>query len=230
LAIAGQVSDSLLGATIASLIVSLLVFWIIPKNRPALAEAIVVPPAEISRQLLEATNGATKWSYRGHTGRYFRTTILPLLRDAASKHGRYIDLQIQILDPDEPDLMRFFASYRAEANRDRADYWSEWRARAEIAATAVAIAVASASSSRLNCELYFTKSVSPFTIDLTDTGAVITRESPMHSAVKYPAGSSLYDSACEDLHLSARQSRKVAFVRPGRSVVATERDVEELLT
>jgi hypothetical protein len=229
LTILGQVSDSLLGATIASLIVSILVFWIIPKNRPTVEETVLVPPKRISSELRHAANEATKWSYRGHTGRYFRTTVLPILQNTSTKHGRYIDVQIQILDPDDADLMRFFARYRAEVNRDRSDYWTTSRARAEIVATAVALILADAGSSRLNCELYFTKNVSPFTIDLSNTHAITTRESPTHAALKYPAGSTMYDSASEDLHLSAVQARRVEFERPESTLIATGDELNLLL-
>ncbi|MFC0532730.1 hypothetical protein [Phytohabitans kaempferiae] len=225
----GQILDSLIGVTAGALIVSGLIYWLVPGNRSAVEDTVLVAPTSISNELRNSAITATTWTYRGHTGRYFRTTILPILAEAANKHGRYIDINLQILDPDDPSIIAFFSEYRASVNRDRADYWTPDKARAEVAATVIALAVAATNSSRLACNLYLTRLVSPFTIDLCDTQAIVTRESAKHDAIKYPAGSSFYDSVCEDLHLSARLARRVSISRSAIKVVGKRDDVTTVL-
>ena len=215
-----SVVDSLLGGTLAALAVSALVFWLYRSEERTADEAVVVGPREISNELKSAAEVTTEWNYRGHTGRYFRSSIMPLLESRTERHGRYITIRAQLLDPDDADRLRFFVHYRRSVNPEKELYWTEERARAEILATLVALVTAPSSSPRISCEVFVGGYVSPFTVDMASSVAVVTRESAALGALKYPLGSTFFDSMAEDLHLAREQARAL----PTISVVAGDID------
>jgi hypothetical protein len=213
--IVGSLLDSFLGASLAALGVSLLVLWLFPSGTDNKDEATIIPPREIGSELVDSASKATDWGYRGHTGRYLRTTVLPILEQAANKHGRYVDISVELLDPENDEAIEFFVNYRRQVNPDKVDYWTSQRAKIEILATVAALALASQRSPRLSCSVFLGSSVSPFTVDMSSSVAIVTRESSSMSALKYPIGSSFFDSVREDLHLSRRQARELPRLPAG---------------
>ncbi|MFE4969981.1 hypothetical protein [Streptomyces sp. NPDC056660] len=229
-----SIVDSLTGAAVASLCVSLLVVFFYGLKRQGPTEVqIVTAPESISAELDKAAGATNSWDYRGHTARYFRSTVLPTLLQRAERQGHYLSVNVQVLDPNNDELMDFFAEYRRNANPNRRDYWTRRRAQAEIAATIIRLQLLSYQFSRLNCRVYLASTVSPFTIDLSDTCVIVTREKAGMAALKYPVGSSFYDSTKEDMRLSNRQStelplpRSVTELDPGS--IADVREVLSLL-
>jgi hypothetical protein len=133
------------------------------------------------------------------------------------------------LNPDDLDIVETFTKYRSAINPNQPNYWTVDRARAEIAATAVSILFKATESPRVSCELFFIRMISPFTIDLCNTSAIVTRESASRNALKYPVGSSFYDTTCEDLHLSAQQGSQVLISAASFPTTATKSTVIQAL-
>jgi hypothetical protein len=223
-----SIVDSLTGAAVASLCVSLLVVFFYGMKRQGPMEVQVTDPGSISAELNRAAGATNSWDYRGHTARYFRSAVLPTLLQRAERQGHYLSV-----NPDNVELMDFFAEYRRNANPDRQDYWTRRRAQAEIAATIIRLQLLSYQFSRLNCRVYLASTVSPFTIDLSDTCVIVTREKAGTAALKYPVGSSFYDSTKEDMRLSNRQSAELPLPRSATELdpgsVADLRDVLSVL-
>jgi hypothetical protein len=207
-AVAASVTDSLLGAAIASLIISTLILLILqPHAERQVPEAEVIAAKDVGPILKKAVADTNIWNYRGHTGRYFRTVILPALNAEAHRAGRYITICLQLLDPDDLDAVHFFVSFRADGTVGGADYWSVTRARAEIAATVLATCRATATSNRLERRIFLGRSMSPYTVDMSSRLAILSRAE--QSALRYSAGSTFYQSALEDLRLGFRQAREL---------------------
>lgn len=225
-AVAAEVANSLLGATLAALGISILAF-ILWGRRPGPGEVEVITPGQISGELLAAAREASSWTYKGHTGRYFRTAILPVLSERSRQHGRYIDIRVQLLDPTEDASVRYFVRYRREVNPERRHYWNEERARAEIIATIIAVGHAACHSARLSAEVRIGGTISPFTHDLAPMVAITTRESSRHTALKYPPGSTFYDSVMEDLHLQADQARLIRLPADERELPVNDDEVRD---
>lgn len=228
-----SIVDSLTGAAVASLCVSLLVVFFYGLKRQGPMEVQVTDSGSISAELDKAAGATNSWDYRGHTARYFRSAVLPTLLQRAERQGHYLSVNVQVLDPDNVELMDFFAEYRRNANPDRRDYWTRRRAQAEIAATIIRLQLLSYQFSRFNCRVYLASIVSPFTIDLSDTCVMVTREKAGTAALKYPVGSSFYDSTKEDMRLSNRQSTELPLPRSATELdpgsVADVREVLSLL-
>lgn len=207
--VAAEVADSFLGGTLAALGFSGLFLLLYRRTEDQTDEAISVPSRDISKEVRTAITDTSEWGYRGHTGRYFRSSVLPSLSQKSKQHGRYIHVRMQLLDPDDNDAMSYFVKYRRSVNPDRASYWTRQQAMSEILATVVSLATAPLSNPRITPAIYLGGSVSPFTVDMASSVAIITRESATLGALKYPAGSSFFDSMAEDLHLGRDQARRL---------------------
>lgn len=223
------VTDSLLGAALAALAISAVIFWLYGTESHEIEEAIVVEPKQISRELKDAAESTSEWNYRGHTGRYFRSTILPVLERRAESHGRYINISAQLLDPDDLGRLQYFVEYRASVNPEKAAYWTVDRARAEILATVISVATAPQRSKRISCQIFLGGFVSPFTVDMATSVAVVTRESSSMGALKYPAGSTFFDSMVEDLHIGRSQAKELDTTRVCNVESASADDVRAVL-
>ncbi|MFE0352287.1 hypothetical protein ACFW2I_02220 [Streptomyces nigra] len=226
-----SIVDALTGAAVASLCVSVLVVFFYGLKRRGPVEVQVTDPGSISAELDKAAGATNSWDYRGHTARYFRSAVLPTLLQRAERQGHYLSVNVQVLDPDNAELMDFFAEYRRNANPSRRDYWTRQRAQAEIAATIIRLQLLSHQFSRLNCRVYLASTVSPFTIDLSDTCVIVTREKAGMAALKCPVGSSFYDSIKEDMRLSNSQSTELPLPRSATELdPGSVADISEVLS
>lgn len=197
--------DSLIGASAAALCISLLIMFFYGIADRGKGDVLVVPSKSIALEVREAAERSGKWEYRGHTGRYLRSTVLPILQLHSGQEGQYVELTVQLLDPSNISTIDFFTEYRKSLNPNRPEYWVRRRAQAEITATILKLGTASARFSRLTCKVYLTSSVSPLSVDMSDSCVIITREKAGASALKYPAGSTFYDSMKEELSLDYKQ-------------------------
>lgn len=227
--VAAAVADSLLGGALAALGVSILVLWLYRRDEDVVHEAIVLEPRTIATEIEIAAESALTWDYRGHTGRYFRSVVLPMLQRRAEHHGRYITARVQLLDPDDDERIQYFIRYRGRANPGASSVWTAEGALSEILATIVAAGAGSVTNPRMTCEVFVGGVVSPFTADLSSTVAILTRESSALGALKYPAGSTFFDSMAEELHLSRDQARRLPTLPPGLAPVATVEDLKLVL-
>lgn len=221
--IASSVLDSLIAAGTASLMVSVLVLIVFRPNQvQAAPEAEVILASQVGPSLRTGIPRTSIWNYRGHTGRYLRAVILPLLAKESAQAGRYISMCVQVLDPDEPAVIDFLVSYRREGEPQ--SNWTQLEARAEIAATLVSLATVCAAHPRLESRLFLSKSMSPYTVDISSDLAVVSRS--RSSALRYTAGSTFYQSAVEDVQMGFMQSRELP---PASVALSADPSIAELV-
>lgn len=116
------VLDALISAIVVSFFVSFTLWWVSPPSQ-RIPPGYELPAIEISKNLRAHAANTDEWEYVGHTARYVRTKILPLVIDQSRRENSPCRLRVIILDPNIDTLCKAYADYR---NRSRSiEFFSE---------------------------------------------------------------------------------------------------------
>lgn len=165
-----------------------------------------VRSTHIGAELNEMIEGAERWMFKGGSGRWQRSTVLPTLSLVKNVEIPYLML---ILDPRSKKFCEEYANYR---NRHRADSsTSTWMTvRNEVLACIVASAWY-LKQSRIVPEVHLAQTYSPLRQDFSDTKAAITISDPNESGLFIPKTSWYYQSLVDEFNQARRRSPKVCF-------------------
>lgn len=199
-----QIIDSLIGVTASTVILMLFVAFFFPKRQLELGAMDLLSPSLIARHLKELLDNASRWSYRGHTGRYFRNKVFPELKKRARSAGGPTNISLELLDPRDITTISSFVVYRKDISPTRHAKWTNETAKIEVLATILLVATEAARTTNLEAKIYLRSSLSAFTTDLSDSGCVITREKANQDAIFFSSRSTFYGSVMEDLQLSSK--------------------------
>ena len=186
--------DGLISTIVVSFVVAATLWW----TRPPLERippGYEVPPTSISNTLEAEAVASREWEYLGHTGRYVRTRIFPLLRKHSQQNNRQVRVRITILDPRNLELCQRYADYRKRSRSSEVfkDEWTAEKVRDEVMATVAAAAGLNAEVNHVQCEIRFRTSLSQFRFDVSDNQVMVTLEDPQEPAFSYPRGSRFFD-------------------------------------
>lgn len=133
-AFAVSLIDNLSAAVIAAVIAALLLFFLFPKAR--LKEELAVLDSwnigPVLKAPLERTN---TYYFRGRSGRWLRSTVLPALFDAAGRESVTRSVHLLLPNPEDVGLLKSYADYRNSLSSGKTDVWTLDRIRNEIVAT-----------------------------------------------------------------------------------------------
>lgn len=169
---------------------------------------------DISTYLEDAARSTKEWAYYGHTGRYVRSAIFPILLEKA-RAGRAINVRMLILDPGDDHLCEYYARYRnAARTAKRGTPWSKETVKSELLATVLAAMELRASSASIDMEIGFVKQVSLFRIDLATDRLLITQEDTQEPALGYESASRFYEYYRRDVMIARDQARRLNQLGP----------------
>ncbi len=205
-----DVIDGIVTTVLVSAVVASFLWWLGPKPEriPPGAE---LPPDEIGRALQINAMATENWEYVGHTGRYVRSQVLPVLAGQAKIMGRQIPFRVVIIDPTSLSTARAYCAYR-RASRSSPYSDAEWsleHLQAELVATILVILLARSESPNVMASLGLVSNISVFRYDRSDGAIVVTQEDPQQPAFIYHRGSRFYDYYRKECELSWAQAREV---------------------
>ena len=136
-----------------------------------------VPADDIGARLTELLDSASGWYFRGGSGRWQRSNVLPALARLTDRDVPYV---MQILNPTDPELCVRYASYRArqrppEVRRQGED--QPETVRDDILACIYAAAWYRFRT-RLQTEVYLQPLYSPLRLDIGTSGLMATVADP----------------------------------------------------
>lgn len=208
-AIVGSVLDSLVVAVCASIAVGGLLYWLGATDRLP-AEMRVIEPREIAETLDGALESTTEWWYRGHTGRHLRSKTLPALAKSARHRNQSVSVYIQILDPLDDSVCKFYADYRRGLRTANGETeWTSDRVRHDLYATVLAAYEIAGREPLLDISLALHRTVSVYRVDLSSRLAIITKEDPREPALRCDAGTFFHASYREDLKMARQQGKEL---------------------
>ena len=190
----GTTLDGLISTIIVSFVVAI-TFWWIKSPLDRIPPGFEIVPSAISNTLESTAKESTTWEYIGHTGRYVRNRVFPILDDSSRRNNRPVHLRMMILDPRNLALCERYVNYRMQSRSNElfADNWTTKTVRIELLTTIAKTALLSAKNNQVQCEIRFKCVLSQFRIDASDDRIVVTQEDPQEPAFSYPKGSKFFD-------------------------------------
>jgi hypothetical protein len=197
--------SNIVATALAATGLALLLFKIFPPPpRPAIVEN--VQAHEITGLLAEAIPKSKNWWFDGSTGRFQRAETLREMGKWARLDGTSREMTIVILDPQDEELCRRYANYRAGLQSGLNKNWTVDAVRHDIYATLLA-ALRFNETEPISVTLGLKSTMSILRYDLSDARIVITKEGKADPAITCPAKSFYYDTYLEQLRWGLKQAR-----------------------
>ena len=203
------VVDSLLATIFVSFVVAAFLWWL----RSPLSRAHVggeIFPDTIGRTLEAAASSCDEWEYIGHTGRYVRARILPILERRSVSENLPITIRFILINPFNAELCEQYAEYRTSSRSSSltSQQWSGSMVRRELLTTMLRLIQSKAMYPRLQLFVGLSARFSLWRYDRSEHQVVVTQEDPQQPAYRYIRGSRFYTYFRHEGELAWQQSKK----------------------
>lgn len=208
-----NVFDNLIATILTAMAVGALVPFLFPADDTA--ESIeVLDSASIAESIEEATQHARQWHVRARTANYFARHTLLELTQSALKSRRSIDIKMQVLDPEDEDLLRSYARMRSN-HRGAAALWTVERVRLEIYASILQAALCVQDAPRLNVTVGLSSMNWVMSLDLSDEMALVTGQNKGEPGLLFRKASQFFGGWCDDFESAFAGCRQITPDDPG---------------
>ena len=158
---------------------------------------------------MAATRHTNTWIFKGGTGTFIRAFTLPECTENSRIARRQLQVQLEIIDPENATACEVYARFRRSLITGRADPWSADRTRNESYATILAASWYRKHNDFLTIRVGLSSTMTTCRWDMAASRVIVTREDPTAPALMAYHGK-LYYSWCEtELNSSFGQSRKL---------------------
>jgi hypothetical protein len=220
-AVTRSILNGLISALVVTAVVALVLRYTSPP-REAAGSTSYIQSNDIDGHLRAGAIKTKEWTYYGHTGRYVRSAIFPILLDQA-RRGRAIHVRMLILDPSDDRLCEYYARYRdTTRTARRGPQWSKDTVKSELLATVFTAMELRALSPAINMEIGFVKHVSLFRLDLATDRVLITQEDAHEPALGYDSDSRFYDYYRRDATMALDQARRLKQLDSTKTFLLTD--------
>ena len=221
-------ADAITHTVLTTALITALLLWLLPaRARPG--DVTLIASGEIRHHLKESVRNTREYRFRGRSGRFFRSYVLPNLAKDAKAQNRKVRVRVQVLDPRATNICERYAEYRNKLRQEDGDAWTPERIRNESVATIVAAYAWASDHYPVEISVSLNHWFSLFRLDQSDGVAVLTREDPQAPAIMASKGTSFYDSFSMDFDLSDEQSARLGIAKTLAPDVTTESSVEKLM-
>nr|WP_062331869.1 hypothetical protein [Herbidospora sakaeratensis] len=204
---------------------------LLEKSRQAIDQMSVVsllPGAQVGAELLAAAQHTNTWIFKGGTGAFVRGVTLPECVEHSRVARRRLQVQLEIIDPENPITCEVYARFRQSLLTNRADPWTADRVRREAYATILAASWYARHTDFLTIRVGLSATMSTCRWDMSASRVVVTREDPTAPALLAHQGK-LYYAWCEtELNASFAQSRKLPVENVLTASLGDEPTVDEV--
>ncbi|MEV8633816.1 hypothetical protein AB0395_19370 [Streptosporangium sp. NPDC051023] len=184
--------------------------------------------SQVRTELVAATQNTNTWIFKGGTGTFIRAFTLPECVENCRIARRQLQMQLEIIDPENPTACAVYARFRQSLVTGRADPWSADRTRNESYATILAASWYRKHNDFLTIRVGLSSTITTCRWDMAASRVIVTREDPTASAMMAYHGK-LYYSWCEtELNSSYGQSRKISIERALTVPLSGEPSVDEV--
>ena len=176
---------------------------------PGLRDAQVLPlrSAEIADEIFDLRTTASDYWFWGRSGSYLRSSVLPRLEEVARMERRRITVRIVVPNPDGPGNALRYATMK----RGLGEAADERTLAANVMATVVAAATASARNPYLKVQIGLCPTVPVLRYDMSNTGALITRDARTLPAILVNAGNPYFEMFRDAVENELAQARQITW-------------------
>lgn len=201
-------------------------FWFVTPSGLDSSDVNVIASHDIKGVLRSMLDRTERFSYSGHTGRWNRKVTFPKILEKAndSRSTKYIDLII--IDPDDEDACRFYASFGHGNRKKGRNIQSIRDVRIELLTTFLCC-FESNKSPFIKFDLSVTDKVSISRLDISDSAILLTKPYHGDPALYFPKNTFFYASYKEEFNIAKLQCRKIDVDIPEREINVS--NVKEIL-
>lgn len=179
--------EVLAGSMIVLAFYSLYMYFIGPNT--GLREVAVTRPRDIRERIEQLPLGTKYYMFWGRSGSYFRSCPLLVLDEQSREQKLITDVDVVLPDPTDERLVKSYQeildSLGENPNKDSLV--------ANVLATSIVCAIISANNKYIRVNLFYSKFLPAFRIDLSEKGAILTQDDPAKSALFFDSGSEFYE-------------------------------------
>lgn len=206
-AFGSNIIDNLAAGLVVAIVSSILLMACSPRH--VVEEDVAALEPWNIRPVLDAALPTTRrYWFRGRSGRFLRTSVMPVLGDAGSRQSQLREMSILLPDPTNHTTLADYAFYR-NSLKGQAGRWTAERIRDEILATIITAARHVTTNHFLQIEVYLANDFSLFRMDMADDQLVLSREDPMWPAILCSGRSKFYASYIEEFRNEAAKAARV---------------------
>jgi hypothetical protein len=202
----GSILDNLAAAAFTSLALGLAYVLLFPAEEQSAVE--VLQSHQIERVIIQSAREARRWAVRARTANYFTRVTLPQLADAALSSGGSVNVRMQVLDPENENLLASYARFRSN-HPGAATRWTTAKVRREIYAAILMAALVRGRAPRMDIEVGLSPAFWVMSLDLSDDMALLTGQDRGDPAMMIHRGSRFYDCWSQDFDASFTECRKL---------------------
>lgn len=176
-------------------------------------------PQDIGASLRAMAQAATEYKLYVRTGRHFRSAILPLLVQRSQQHRMPISIEVVLLDFRDATICEKYAVYRRSSSFD-GKTWDVAYVQSEIMATILALL--RETNDNIRIDLFLSKRLSTFRLDVTSDEVLVTREDPRDDASRYTRSHQRFSAYQQEFLWVKQDGSKIDFVPNPTPKVAFE--------
>lgn len=222
-----SIVDNLAAGLVVAMVSSLLLWLISPK---ALFEEDIsaVQPWNI-HELLQTPLAETKsYWFRGRSGRFMRSAVMPALDAAGRRDSVLRTLHMLLPDPEDAAMLADYAHYRGSLQGAQGT-WNGARIQNEILATIIVAARRANLNHFFDVAVYLKSDFALFRLDMSDDHLVMTREDPKWPGIVCSSRSKFYASYHEEFRNEARRAKPIDLSRATVPTPLEPEDVDGIL-
>lgn len=222
----GSILDNLAAAAFTSLALGLAYALLFPAEESSAIE--VLQSHQIERVIIQSAREAQRWAVRARTANYFTKVTLPQLADAALSSGGSANVRMQVLDPENENLLASYARFRSN-HPGAATRWTTTKVRREIYAAILTAALVRGRAPRMDIEVGLSSAFWVMSLDLSDDMVLLTGQDRGDPAMMIRRGSRFYDGWGQDFDASFTECRKLRpELSPELALMITERPIDNM--
>jgi hypothetical protein len=188
--------------------VSTFMLWLVSPKEQVEEDIAALEPWNI-REALNAPLAYTKnYWFRGRSGRFIRSSVMPALFQAGARDSQLRRLFMLLPDPGEIDTLSSYAHYRNSLASETRQ-WTVASIQSEIIATILTAARLSQKSRFFAAKVYLKSDFALFRLDMSDDRMVMTREDPKWPAIICSSRSKFYASYHEEFRNEAENGKEL---------------------
>lgn len=203
--------DNLIALTLSIFVASLAYIFFTPNNIRE-GDIHIVPSYDLESELEKIIEDTETYYYAGHTARWNRSVTLKKLKTKAKLKNTRIEISFIILDPSSEKVCLYYAEFGHASRKNSSQIDNVKNVKIELITT-ILICAKYKIEPLLDIKIYLTDKVSLFRLDISDTGAILTKADPKEPALAFPKDTFFYRSYKEEFKVTRDQSRSIALER-----------------
>lgn len=202
-----SILDNLAAGLVVAMVSSWLLWLISPKAHFE-EDIAAIQPWNINELLLKPLADTENYWFRGRSGRFIRSSVMPALDASGRQDSVLRTLHMLLPDPADNSMLSDYAHYRGSlqsANKK----WDASRIQNEILATIITAAKLANANHFFEAKVYLKSDFALFRLDMSDDRLIMTREDPKWPGIVCSRRSKFYASYHEEFRNEAGRARFV---------------------